>query len=163
MILYKDSDLIFTVDSLNFLRDAVDFWRPYCITVIQRLAYVCKSWTGKISKHQLKHSDILTVVEDLAKGGDINDDHKFFSYEHFYVIYCKFYELDVAKRNSLSLAELSRYSEDSGINQKVFDRVYLLRRYQTAESFDYRDFVWFILSEEDKVLSFFFFRVLTTY
>jgi len=98
----------------------------------------------------LKASDFLTVVEDIANGGDINDDHKFFSYEHFYVIYCKFFELDVTKRNSLSLAELSRYAEDSGINDRVFDRVYLLRRYQETESFDYRDFVWFILSEEDK-------------
>ena len=57
----------------------------------------------------------------------------------------------MTKRNSLSLAELSRYAEDSGINDRVFDRVYLLRRYQETESFDYRDFVWFILSEEDKV------------
>jgi len=143
-------DLIFTVDSLKFLRDAPDFWRLYGITVIQRLSYVCRSWNGLIARHQLKHSDFLTVVEDLAAGGDVNDDHKFFSYEHFYVIYCKFFELDVTKRNALSLAELSRYAEDSGINERVFARVYLLRRYQDTASFDYRDFVWFILSEEDK-------------
>ena len=60
-------DLIFTVESLKFLRDAADFWKPYCVTVIQRLGYVCKSWNSQISRNQLKASDFLTVVEDIGK------------------------------------------------------------------------------------------------
>ena len=49
-----------------------------------------------------------------------------------------------------SQIELSRYG-DGSINPKVFERVWTLRRYlEVPDKMDYRDFVWFILAEEDK-------------
>ena len=49
-----------------------------------------------------------------------------------------------------SQVELSRYG-DGSINPKVFERVWTLRRYlEVPDKMDYRDFVWFILAEEDK-------------
>jgi len=144
-------DLIFTVHSLSFLREATEFFGPYCKTVIQRLGFVCRSWNGLISRNQLKKSDFLAVIDDIShEHGDINNDHNFFSYEHFYVIYCKFFELDMEKQMNLSQIELSRYG-DGSINPKVFERVWTLRRYlEVPDKMDYRDFVWFILAEEDK-------------
>ena len=93
----------------------------------------------------------MAVIDDIShEHGDINNDHNFFSYEHFYVIYCKFFELDMEKQMNLSQIELSRYG-DGSINPKVFERVWTLRRYlEVPDKMDYRDFVWFILAEEDK-------------
>lgn len=149
-------DLIFTVKSLKFLQSASEFFEPYCITVIQRLAFHCRAWNKTITKNQLEKSEFLSIVEDIShENGDINNDHNFFSYEHFYVIYCKFFELDLSKQMSLSRLELSRYGcgghVRSGINPLVFTRVFLLRRYpEVSERIKYEDFIWFILSEEDK-------------
>ena len=54
------------------------------------------------------------------------------------------------KQMNLSQIELSRYG-DGSINPKVFERVWTLRRYlEVPDKMDYRDFVWFILAEEDK-------------
>ena len=36
--------------------------------------------------------------------------HRYFSYEHFYVVYCKFWELDTDHDFSLDRADLARYS-----------------------------------------------------
>jgi len=44
---------------------------------------------------------------------DINEERTFFSYEHFYVIYCKFWELDDDHDFELSLGDLLRYGNDA--------------------------------------------------
>ena len=51
--------------------------------------------------------DFLAVIDDIShEHGDINNDHNFFSYEHFYVIYCKFFELDMEKQMNLRIGSI---------------------------------------------------------
>ena len=61
----QQKDLIFTVHSLSFLREATEFFAPYCKTVIQRLGFVCRSWNGLISRNQLKKSGIKIFCQQL--------------------------------------------------------------------------------------------------
>ena len=73
----------------------------------------------------LRRSGFLNAVESIVDvDSDINAECNFFSYEHFYVIYCKFWELDCAHSMSISIPELMRYG-DSKINPKgTFDAGY---------------------------------------
>lgn len=47
----------------------------------------------------------------LEEEEDINQITDYFSYEHFYVIYCKFWELDSDHDLYISQADLSRYND----------------------------------------------------
>lgn len=47
----------------------------------------------------------------LEEEEDINQITDYFSYEHFYVIYCKFWELDGDHDLYISQADLSRYND----------------------------------------------------
>ena len=63
--------------------------------MIARIFYsVNRSWSGRISVSELRRSSFLTTLRLLQDEDDINQVTDFFSYEHFYVIYCKFWELD---------------------------------------------------------------------
>jgi hypothetical protein len=65
--------------------------------VIARIFYtVNRSWSGRISVSELRRSSFLATLRLLQEEDDINQVTDFFSYEHFYVIYCKFWELDKA-------------------------------------------------------------------
>lgn len=47
----------------------------------------------------------------LEEEDDINQITDYFSYEHFYVIYCKFWELDTDHDLYISQKDLARYSD----------------------------------------------------
>jgi len=48
--------------------------------------------------------------------------HEFFSYEHFYVIYCKFWELDSDHDFLLSREDMLRY-DNGALSPLIIDRV----------------------------------------
>lgn len=51
---------------------------------------------------------VLSLLEDEE---DINQITEYFSYEHFYVIYCKFWELDKDHDLYIDRYDLSRHNE----------------------------------------------------
>jgi len=74
----------------------------------------------------------------------------YFSYEHFYVIYIKFWELDTDHDLIICKSDLQHYGNNC-LSSRIVDRVFQLSPYSSAKGFlTYQDFVWFILSEEDK-------------
>ena len=86
---------------------------------------------------------------------------RFFSYEHFYVIFSKFTDLDDDADGELSCDDLLRYG-NGAISQRATERIFCLLR-RGRGHIKYEDFVWFLLSEEDKSSSTavgFWFRVL---
>ena len=48
---------------------------------------------GKLTLHDFKRSNLIEVIRQVCDD-DINNVRQYFSYEHFYVIYCTFFELD---------------------------------------------------------------------
>lgn len=147
-------DIINTHPGLQFLLDAPEFHSRYIITVISRIFYgINRSWNGKMVLPELRRSNFLAVLKNLEEEEDINQIVDYFSYEHFYVIYCKFWELDVDHDMTINRNDLSRYS-NGAVSSRMIDRLFsgCVTRDQSfkEDKMLYVDFIWFILSEVDK-------------
>ncbi|WAR28712.1 P2R3B-like protein [Mya arenaria] len=147
-------DVVDTHPGLTFLQEAPEFHSRYVNTVIARILYcVNRSWTGRITIQELRKSNLLRVLQLLEEEDDINQINEYFSYEHFYVIYCKFWELDKDHDLFIDKTDLARHNEHA-ISTRMLDRIFsgAVTRGKTFEEgkMSYPEFVWFLLSEEDK-------------
>nr|AAO01089.1 CG4733-PA [Drosophila willistoni] len=151
-------DVVDTHPGLAFLKEATEFHSRYVHTVIARIFYsVNRSWSGKITIAELKRSDLLEMISLLEEEEDINQIMAFFSYEHFYVIYCKFWELDKDHDLLINQEDLARHS-DHALSTRIVERIFSgcvtrsdnKKTPEDEAKMSYTDFVWFILSEEDK-------------
>nr|XP_028697864.1 LOW QUALITY PROTEIN: serine/threonine-protein phosphatase 2A regulatory subunit B'' subunit beta [Macaca mulatta] len=149
-------DVVNTHPGLSFLKEASEFHSRYITTVgHQRIFYtVNRSWSGRITCAELRRSSFLQNVALLEEEADINQLTEFFSYEHFYVIYCKFWELDTDHDLLIDAHDLARHN-DHAISTKMIDRIFSGavtrgRKAQKEGKISYADFVWFLISEEDK-------------
>lgn len=89
--------------------------------VISRIFYnVNTSWSGDLSLAEIRRSDLIRVIDLLEKEEDINQVTAYFSYEHFYVIYCKFWELDRDHDLFISKTDLARHSDHGMLISKTF-------------------------------------------
>ncbi|XP_049449836.1 serine/threonine-protein phosphatase 2A regulatory subunit B'' subunit beta isoform X2 [Epinephelus fuscoguttatus] len=148
-------DVVNSHAGLAFLKDAPDFHSRYITTVIQRIFYnVNRSWSGKITCSELRKSNFLQNVALLEQEEDVNQLTEFFSYEHFYVIYCKFWELDTDHDLYIDQKDLAQHN-DQAISHKMIERIFSGtvtrdRKVYKEGRLSYADFVWFLISEEDK-------------
>ncbi|XP_064552919.1 mucin-5AC [Drosophila montana] len=151
-------DVVDTHPGLAFLKEATEFHSRYVHTVIARIFYsVNRSWSGKITISELKRSDLLEMISLLEEEEDINQIMAFFSYEHFYVIYCKFWELDKDHDLLINQEDLAKHS-DNALSTRIVERIFSgcvtrsdnKKKPDDEPKMSYTDFVWFILSEEDK-------------
>eukprot|EP01026_Neomeris_dumetosa_P064003 TRINITY_DN607_c0_g1_i1.p1 TRINITY_DN607_c0_g1~~TRINITY_DN607_c0_g1_i1.p1 ORF type:complete len:603 (-),score=74.40 TRINITY_DN607_c0_g1_i1:175-1770(-) len=143
--------------SLEFLAAAPDFRQQYADTVVFRIQYdVCQlSRSDRIYLRQLKkHGEKLwEALENLDDDCEVNAELLYFSYEHFYVICCKFWELDTDHDLLIDQENLLHYST-CALTYKIIQRIFqgapkALEADQEGHM-NYRDFLYFILSEEDK-------------
>ncbi|CAN0904720.1 Serine/threonine protein phosphatase 2A regulatory subunit B''beta [Linum grandiflorum] len=123
-------------------------------TVIYRIFhYVNRSGTGRLTLKELKRSNLIAAMHQVDDEEDINKVLRYFSYEHFYVIYCKFWELDTDHDFFIDKENLIRYGNHA-LTYRIVDRVFsqLARKFRSKVEgkMGYEDFVYFILSEEDK-------------
>lgn len=145
-------DVVDCHPGLTFLQDAPEFHSRYIQTVISRIFYCLnRSWSGKITVQELRNSNLLKTIERLEVEEDINQILDYFSYEHFYVIYCKFWELDQDHDLLISESDLARHN-NYAISSRMIGRIFsgAVTRNLTNGKLTYRDFVWFLISEEDK-------------
>lgn len=148
-------DVVNSHAGLAFLKEAPDFHSRYITTVVQRIFYnVNRSWTGKITCSELRKSNFLQNVALLEQEEDVNQLTEFFSYEHFYVIYCKFWELDTDHDLYIDQRDLEQHN-DQAMSHKMIERIFSGtvtrdRRVHKEGRLSYADFVWFLISEEDK-------------
>ncbi|ESO88694.1 hypothetical protein LOTGIDRAFT_125808 [Lottia gigantea] len=147
-------DIIETHPGLTFLLDAPEFHSRYVTTVISRIFFCAnRSWTGKLTVQEIRRSNFLQIVDMLEREEDINEVTDFFSYQHFYVIYCKFWELDRDHDLFIDKRDLFRHN-DHALSMRVIDRIFsgAVTRGSTFEQgkMSYTEFVWFLIAEEDK-------------
>ncbi|XP_074848284.1 serine/threonine-protein phosphatase 2A regulatory subunit B'' subunit beta isoform X2 [Carettochelys insculpta] len=148
-------DVVNSHPGLSFLKEAAEFHSRYITTVIQRIFYtVNRSWSGRITCNELRKSSFLQNVALLEEEADINQLTEYFSYEHFYVIYCKFWELDTDHDLYIDPKDLARHN-DHAISNRMIERIFSGavtrgRKAQKEGKISYADFVWFLISEEDK-------------
>ncbi|CAF0720392.1 unnamed protein product [Adineta ricciae] len=151
---YLVQDIIDTHPGLKFLREAKEFHSRYIKTVVARAYYNCnRSWSGKLTVQEIRRSNFIQTFDRLEQEDDINRIHDYFSYEHFYVIYCKFWELDSDHDLFISRDDLAKHC-NGAISNKMIDRIFSGAVSNTPNmkegKMSYYEFVWFLISEEDK-------------
>jgi len=142
---------------LEFLSNHAEFQEKYAVTVITRIFYsVNKCHSGRITSRQVKRSDILDAFSQVDEEEDINKVTRYFSYEHFYVLYCRFWELDHDRDYRITRQDLLKYG-DCSLSHMIVDRIFdsAPRPFEGDNNVDrehlsYEEFIYFMLSEEDK-------------
>lgn len=139
---------------LEFLLNHAEFQEKYAVTVITRIYYsVNSSHNGKITARQIRKSDLIEAFHAVDEEEDINKVTRYFSYEHFYVLYCRFWELDHDRDYSITREDLLKYGDHSLshlIVDRIFDAAWRLSNNSSRDYLSYEDFIFFMLSEEDK-------------
>lgn len=109
---------------LAFLETAPEFQERYVETVVLRILYtIARCGPPEITRGALERSALPSALRALDADDDINRSTSFFSYEHFYVIYCRFWELDDDHDMQLSQEDLARYDNYS-LSSRIIERVY---------------------------------------
>ncbi|MES1913473.1 MAG: hypothetical protein MHM6MM_005675 [Cercozoa sp. M6MM] len=160
---------------LAFLRSSPAFEQRYVEAVVARVFYV----HPRLTRRAFVRSKLPVVLSLLPSYDCVNDARDFFSYEHFYVAYCKFWELEALKFDSaveyefselplrvirtdesdepvepdefcLSMAQLAAYGEDTLI-PRVVERIHAgYGMPLQSDRFAFGDFVAFLCAVEDK-------------
>lgn len=146
---------------LTFLSTSPEFQQRYAETVVARVLFVCDPLGGgsvraaeaRRGGELCRALSALDSAEASAEGGvsgAINAERSFFSYEHFYVLFCAFCKLDEDGDHLLTVEDLARYG-GCALSRRAAERVFSCRRLaRTGGLFEYDDFVRFVLSEEDR-------------
>ncbi|XP_073012671.1 serine/threonine protein phosphatase 2A regulatory subunit B''beta-like [Typha latifolia] len=147
-------ELLASHPGLEFLQSTPEFQQRYAETVIYRIFYYMnRSGNGQLTLRELKRGNLIAAMQHADEEEDINKVLRYFSYEHFYVIYCKFWELDTDHDFLIDKENLIRYGNHA-LTYRIVDRIFsqVARKFTSkAEGkMGYEDFVYFILSEEDK-------------
>lgn len=126
----SDFKVIFTYllehhPGLEFLAATPEFQERYADTVVMRIFFsLDTNDDGKITFRDFKNSDLMEVLFQVEKEDDINKIRRYFSYEHFYVLYCRFWELDADHDFLIDKEDFSRY-EGHALSRKAVDRIFL--------------------------------------
>ncbi|KAK9146406.1 hypothetical protein Sjap_006309 [Stephania japonica] len=147
-------ELLATHPGLEFLQSTPEFQERYAETVIYRIFYyVNRSGNGHLTLRELKRGNLIAAMQHADEEEDINKVLRYFSYEHFYVIYCKFWELDTDHDFLIDRENLIRYGNHA-LTYRIVDRIFsqIPRKFtsKVEGKMGYEDFVYFMLSEEDK-------------
>lgn len=137
---------------LQFLQQP-EFQEYYWHTVAVRIMYTLeRQQCGRIFWRDFDRSDLPERMMELdAK--DVNLVLDYFSYEHFYVLYCKFWELDTDRDLLVGYEDLCNYGQGSvvtGVIKRVVEGYGRPLSSGVPGKLDFEDFVYFCLSEEDK-------------
>ncbi|ORX76969.1 hypothetical protein BCR32DRAFT_329122 [Anaeromyces robustus] len=118
------NDVVQYHPGLEFLSNMPIFQNRYIETVISRLFYSKpRNWNERMTLNEfrkVKFTDKLINLQD--EDDDINVNRDIFSYKHFYVIYCKFWELDKDHDMKINRNELAKYDQFS-MTPIMIDRV----------------------------------------
>ncbi|ULT79735.1 hypothetical protein L3Y34_010360 [Caenorhabditis briggsae] len=149
-------DIIHTHPGLAFYRDATEFHDKYCQVVMTRIFWNdAHSWSGKLTTERLRKGGVLPAIRQLQFDDDINKSLRYFSYEHFYVVYCKFWEIDSDHDLKISSNDLAQHA-GGALVPMVVERIFSgavcanpnLKNPQAELGL--ADFTQFLLAEEDK-------------
>ncbi|KAI8336334.1 hypothetical protein BC941DRAFT_514509 [Chlamydoabsidia padenii] len=151
-------EIVMNHPGLQFLSDNSVFQEKYIETVICRLFYDADCSSGRMTLKQFRKSQFTDRVKTLGSYNELNNSFGYFSYKHFYVIYCKFWALDHDHDLKISASNLMEYNDRSlspRIVQRIIQcgRMMNLGRETPTDSLSFLDFVWFLLAEVDKTSS----------
>mmetsp|Transcript_13010 Transcript_13010/g.35445 ORF Transcript_13010/g.35445 Transcript_13010/m.35445 type:complete len:567 (-) Transcript_13010:109-1809(-) len=148
--------ILLTHPGLDFLRETQEFQDRYADTVISRIFFVYdQKDVGRIYLTSLRRyrPSVIETWKQLADHDDIKMVRDYFSYEHFYVIYCTFWELDTDHDFLLDKDDLLKY-DGHALSRRTVDRIFS----ETPTKFTsavpgkmgYEDFIRFLLCDQDR-------------
>ncbi|KAJ1864147.1 Serine/threonine-protein phosphatase 2A regulatory subunit B'' subunit alpha [Coemansia sp. RSA 2703] len=109
---------------LEFLEGQDHFSQSYTDTVIERIFYIAnRSWDGKMTLSQFRRADIVGILRSVEEGIDVDmESPGVFSYKHFYVLFCSFFELDHNRDKLLDARDLLRYFSGT-LSRRIISRI----------------------------------------
>ncbi len=117
-------ELLETHPGLNFLQATPEFQDRYADTVVMRIFFVIdRNDDGRITYRDFKQSNFIKILYFVDEEEDINKVRDYFSYEHFYVLYCRFWELDNDHDFLIDKEDFSRY-EGYALSRKTMDKIF---------------------------------------
>jgi serine/threonine-protein phosphatase 2A regulatory subunit B'' len=71
----------------------------------------------------IRASDKCRTESECLSFEDINKATRYFAYEHFYVLYCRFWELDQDRDYRITREDLLKYGDQS-LSHMIVDRIF---------------------------------------
>lgn len=144
--------LVASHPGLQFLQQP-EFQNYYRRTVAVRIMYALeRQQCRRIYWRDFDRSDLPDKMAELDSQ-DVNLALEYFSYEHFYVLYCKFWELDTDRDLLVGFEDLRSYGQGFVVTsalRRVVDGYGRPLSSGVPGKLDFEDFIYFCLSEEDK-------------
>jgi serine/threonine-protein phosphatase 2A regulatory subunit B'' len=148
--------ILLTHPGLDFLRETQEFQDRYADTVVSRIFFVYdRKDIGRIYLSDLRRykPSVIETWKQLAEHDDIKMVRDYFSYEHFYVIYCTFWELDSDHDFLLDKDDLLKY-DGHALSRRAIDRIFseIPAKFTSAVPgrMGYEDFIRFLLCDQDR-------------
>ncbi|KAI7820102.1 hypothetical protein BX661DRAFT_173739 [Kickxella alabastrina] len=118
------TDVVDNHFELEFLEGQDMFAQSYAETVTERIFYEGnRTWDGKMTLAQFRRANIVGLMRTIEEGIDIdNRDPGVFSYKHFYVLFCSFFELDADRDRLLDARDLLRYFTNT-LSRRIISRI----------------------------------------
>ncbi|KAJ3033163.1 Serine/threonine-protein phosphatase 2A regulatory subunit B'' subunit alpha [Rhizophlyctis rosea] len=154
--LLRPRDFHPVIRGLEFLSSMPVFQEKYLETVVARIFYPrTRNYTTGMTLAEFRKTGFLDLIKNLETEDDINSTRDIFSYKHFYVIYCKFWELDTDHDMLIDLQALTTYDSNT-MTSSILQRVIRGAGRPSTTGLgggrmSYTDFVWFLMSAEDKM------------
>ena len=143
--------LIHTHPSLKFLESELRLQSSFAKCIIARTFYALDcELRGRITKRALANSNFCQCLMAVDSASDVSDVSDFFSYEHFYVIVSKMWQLDEEEAGVISVEKLASYDSDRIPLPLVKRFVDLLPGTREPGQVTFVDFVYFLMAVEDK-------------
>jgi len=147
--------ILLTHEGLEFLKETSEFQERYADTVISRIFFVYdRKDVGRIYLRDLRRykPSIVDTWRLLAEHDDIKMVRDYFSYEHFYVMYCTFWELDSDHDFLLDKDDLLKY-DGHALSRRAIERIFseIPTKFTSAVpgKMGYEDFIHFLLCDQD--------------
>jgi len=148
--------VLMTHPGLDFLRETTEFQIRYADTVISRIFFVYdRKDVGRIYLRDLRRykPSIVETWKQLSEQPDIKMVRDYFSYEHFYVMYCTFWELDSDHDFLLDKDDLLKY-DGHALSRRAIERIFseIPTKFTSAVpgKMGYEDFIHFLLCDQDR-------------
>jgi len=148
--------ILLTHPGLEFLQSTTEFQERYADTVMSRIFFVYdRKDVGRIYLSDLRRykPSVIETWKQLADHDDIKMARDYFSYEHFYVIYCTFWELDADHDFLLDKDDLLKY-DGYALSRRAIDRIFseIPTKFTSGVPgrMGYEDFIRFLLCDQDR-------------
>lgn len=140
--------------SLEFLKNEELFQKKFIDFIVIRAFYLMDTdFRGTVGIPQFRKMNLASVFYKADKMPDVNEAQHIFNYQHFYVTFCKFWDLDTDSDEFLSREDLFKFNE-SAISPLIIDRFcnanFYPRNINHDRGIDFASFAYFLMSSEDK-------------